>query len=47
MGGEGKASAMHFHLVLVWQKQKHKGKEGGWEELSVVLKGGMLDAAEW
>ena len=47
VGEEGKASTMHFHLLLVWQKQKHREKEGGWEELAVVLKGGMLDAAEW
>ena len=46
VGGGGKASAMHFHLVLVWQKQKHRGKEGGWEEWAAVLEGGMLDAEE-
>ena len=37
---------MHFNLLLVWQKQKHKGKEGGWEEWAAVLEGGMLDAEE-
>ena len=24
-----------------------QGEGGGWDELAVVLKGGMLDAAEW
>ena len=46
VGGGERASTMLLHLLLVWQKQKHRGKEAGREELAAALyKEGMLDAA--
>ena len=46
VGGRERASTMLLHLLLVWQKQKHRGKEAGREELVAALhEGGMPDAA--
>ena len=46
VGGGERASTMLLHLLLVWQKQKHRGKEAGREELAAALhEGGIPDAA--
>ena len=37
VGGGERASTMLLHLLLVWQKQKHRGKEAGREELAAAL----------
>ena len=46
VGGGERASTMLLHLLLVWQKQKHRGKEAGREELAAALyEEGIPDAA--
>ena len=46
VGGGERASTMLLHLLLVWQKQKHRGKEAGRKELAAALyEGGLRNAA--
>ena len=46
VGGGERASTMLLHLLLVWQKEKQRGREGAREELAAALyEGGILDAA--
>ena len=47
VGGGERTSTVLLHLLLVWQQQKQRGREGARKELAAALyEGGMQDAAQ-